>query len=95
MKRIGTYPALWSRNFAHQDRTSNRHDAYSVAAWLSRTDRDGRLAGFLNPDLSPPERTLAQVEGWTLGVPGLIRAGKKRDDSSASTACELRMFRLH
>ena len=24
-------------------------------------------------DLSPTERTLAQVEGWILGVPGLIR----------------------
>jgi hypothetical protein len=31
------------------------------------------LAAFLMPDLSPPERTLAQVEGWILGVPGLIR----------------------
>lgn len=43
------------------------------AAWLSRADRNGSLAAFLNPDLSPPERTLAQVEGWILGVPGLIR----------------------
>jgi hypothetical protein len=45
---------------------------FSIAAWLSRTDRDGMLAAFLNPDLSPPERTLAQVEGWILGVPGTI-----------------------
>jgi hypothetical protein len=71
------YPALWSRSFAREDRNSDQHDAYCIAAWLSRADRDGSLTAFLNPDLSPPERTLAQVEGWILGVPGLIRAGGK------------------
>ena len=81
------YPALWSRGFAREDRTSNQHDAFSIAAWLSRADRDGSLTAFLNPDLSPPERTLAQVEGWILGVPGLIRTGKGHDDSGASAAC--------
>ena len=25
------------------------------------------------PELTPPERTVARVEGWILGVPGLIR----------------------
>ena len=51
------------------------------AAWLSRADRDGSLAAFLNPDLGPPERAVAQVEGWILGVPGLIR---ERRDPAAS-----------
>ena len=69
------YPALWSRSFAREDRNRDQHDAYCIAAWLSRADRDGSLTAFLNPDLSPPERTLAQVEGWILGVPGLIRVG--------------------
>jgi hypothetical protein len=41
------------------------------------------------------ERTLAQVEGWILGVPGLICTGKARDDSAASNACDLSVFRLH
>ena len=62
------YPALWSRGFANEGRTGDQHDAFSIAAWLSRADRDGSLAAFLKPDLSPPERTLAQVEGWILGV---------------------------
>ena len=53
--------------------TGDQHDAFTIAAWLSRADRDSSLATFLNPDLSPPERMLAQVEGWILGVPGLIR----------------------
>ena len=67
------YPSLWSRGFATEGRTGDQHDAFSIAAWLSRADRDSRLTAFLKPDLSPPERTLAQVEGWILGVPGLIR----------------------
>jgi len=78
------YPALWSRGFASEGRTGDQHDAFSIAAWLSRADRDSSLAAFLNPDLSLPERTLAQVEGWILGVPGLIRAEKRRADSVTS-----------
>jgi len=74
------YPALWSRSFANEGRTGDQHDAFSIAAWLSRADRDGRLAAFLEPDLAPPERTLGQVEGWILGVPGLIRAGRAAVD---------------
>jgi hypothetical protein len=66
------YPALWSRGFDNEGRTCDQHDAFSIAAWLSRADNDGSLAAFLNPDLSEPERTLAQLEGWILGIPGLI-----------------------
>src|SRR6516165_136223 len=72
------YPALWSRGFANEGRTGDQQDAFSIAAWLSSADRDGRLAAFLNPNLSPAERTLAQVEGWILGVPGLIRTAEGR-----------------
>jgi hypothetical protein len=39
-----------------------------IAKWLSRADGDGTLVPLLNPYLSPPERTLAQIEGWILGV---------------------------
>lgn len=62
------YPALWSRGFAPEDRTSDQHDAYSIAAWLSRADRDDSFAVSLKPNLTPPEKTLARVEGWILGV---------------------------
>lgn len=67
------YPALWSRSFARDDRDGDQHDAFSIAAWLSRADHNGSLATFLKPDLMPPERMVAQIEGWILGVPGLIR----------------------
>ena len=62
------YPSLWSRRFAREGRNGDQHDAFCIAAWLSRADRNGSLATFLMPELLPPERTLAQVEGWILGV---------------------------
>ena len=65
---VEVYPALWSRSFPRDDRTGDQHDAYSVAAWLSAADRDGSLPAFLHPDLRPDERTIAQVEGWILGL---------------------------
>ena len=70
------YPALWSRSFANEGRTGDQHDAFGVAAWLSRADRDGSLAGLLKPELTPPERAVAQVEGWILGVPSMSREGR-------------------
>jgi hypothetical protein len=64
------YPALWSQHYRREDRTPDQHDAFTIAAALAHADHDGSLKGFLHPDLSPPERTVAQVEGWILGVPG-------------------------
>jgi hypothetical protein len=69
------YPALWSRSFVREGRAPDQHDAYSVAAWLSRADHDGTLAAFLKPDLAGSERTATQVEGWILGVAGDMRNG--------------------
>ena len=48
------YPALWSRGFVNEDRTGDQHDAYSIAAWLSRADRDGSLAAFLQARSDAP-----------------------------------------
>jgi hypothetical protein len=62
------YPSLWSRGFARENRTSDQHDAYSVAAWMRRSDLDGTLAEFLAPALAPAERDTAQIEGWVLGI---------------------------
>ena len=62
------YPRLWNRRFPREDRTGDQHDAYSIALWLSRADRDGSLAACLKPDLTAPEQTIARVEGWILGV---------------------------
>jgi hypothetical protein len=32
------------------------------------------LADFLKPNLKPPERAVAEVDGWILGVPVSVRA---------------------
>ena len=87
------YPSLWSRSFAREGRNGDQHDAYCIAAWLSRADRNGSLAAFLKPDLTPPERTLAQVEGWILGVPGLIREHDLDREGIQSHATTLRCTR--
>jgi hypothetical protein len=89
------YPALWRRSFARGERNPDQHDAYSIVAWLSGADRNGSLAALLKPDLAPRERAVAQVEGWILGAPGLIRSGKQRDDSGTSAACDQSVCRLH
>ena len=67
---VEVYPRLWSGGFPRDDRTQDQHDAYSIAAWLQRADRDGGLATALRPDLAPDERAIAEIEGWILGVPG-------------------------
>jgi len=87
------YPALWSRSFAREGRTGDQHDAYSIAAWLSRADRDGSLAEFLAPNLTPPERSVAMVEGWILGVPGLIRDGVGEQHEPSGNPCNGDVFR--
>ncbi|MGP0090904.1 MAG: hypothetical protein ACLPKB_13240 [Xanthobacteraceae bacterium] len=61
-------PSLWSRSMGREGRDPDQHDAYSAAAWMRQADLDGRLATFLHPPLAPAERTVAQVEGWILGV---------------------------
>jgi hypothetical protein len=75
------YPSLWSRSFAREGRDGDQHDAYCIAAWLSRADQNGRLAAFLKPDLTPPEITLAQVEGWILGVPSIRAHDLDREET--------------
>ena len=66
-------PALRRDSFVREGRTAHQHAAFCISAWLARADRDGALTAFLKPDLKPAERTVAKVEGWILGVPGLIR----------------------
>ena len=68
---VEVYPALWSHEFSMGDRTGDQHDAYSFAAKLSRADKDVTLDQILDPKLSEPERVVAGVEGWILGVLGL------------------------
>jgi hypothetical protein len=65
---VEVYPALWKHAYPVDGRTTDQHDAFTVAAWLSEADRSGRLSRSLEPNLTPQQRTLAGVEGWILGV---------------------------
>lgn len=62
------YPALWSRTFPSGGRTPHQQDAFAIAKWLQRVDRDGSLEKFLRPEIEPHERKRAEIEGWILGV---------------------------
>ncbi|MEW8411292.1 MAG: hypothetical protein AB2696_20845 [Candidatus Thiodiazotropha sp.] len=65
---VEVYPALYKRRFPKEDRTSDEHDAWSIAAWLREADLRGILDQYFNPPLTLPERKQAQLEGWILGV---------------------------
>lgn len=65
---VEAYPSLWKHAFPADDRTPDQHDAFTVASWLSETDRSGQFGRYLQPNLTPRERTVAGVEGWILGV---------------------------
>lgn len=66
---VEVYPALWSKSFHPEDRDTHQHDAYSITAWLRRADVEGTLGRFLSPCLNDDERSIAEFEGWILGVP--------------------------
>ena len=65
---VEVYPSLWRHLYPADGRSVDQHDAYTVATWLQRTDRDGRLEAALQPALTGDEQRLARVEGWILGV---------------------------
>lgn len=62
------YPALYKRRFPKEGRTSDEHDAWSIAAWLQVADRRGILDRYFTPPLTLLERKRAELEGRILGV---------------------------
>jgi len=65
---VEVYPALWSHSFPRDGRDSHQQDAYATAQWLRRGDEDGSLGRFFSPSLTEPERKVAEIEGWILGI---------------------------
>jgi len=62
------YPSLWSSAFPTENRNSHQHDAYCVAQWMQQSDAADKLPIYFQPNLRPAESTLAQLEGWILGL---------------------------
>lgn len=58
---VEVYPALWSHSFPRAGRDSDQHDAYSATEWLRKSDLDGTLERFFNPNLDAHERRVAEV----------------------------------
>ena len=62
------YPALWSRVFPTEGRTSDQQDAFAIARWMQGADANGTLQRYFCPEIEPHERKKAEIEGWILGV---------------------------
>jgi hypothetical protein len=63
------YPALWSRSYPAEGRTSDQQDAFAIAKWMQAQDCRGNLEPYFYPSIEPHERQKAEIEGWILGVP--------------------------
>lgn len=62
------YPSIFRNRFEREGRSTDEHDAYSVARWLSECAARGVLDRYFNPPLTSDERAIAGREGWILGV---------------------------
>ena len=62
------YPRLWRDRYPAADRTPDQQDAYTVSRRLQEADLTGELAQFFQPSLKADERSVADLEGWILGV---------------------------
>ena len=62
------YPSVFRNRYEKSDRSPDEHDAYSVARWLEESARRGILQRYFDPPLTLPERRVAALEGWILGI---------------------------
>ena len=60
--------SLFRNRYSIEGRASHDHDAYSIARWLQEMDCRGALSAYFKPPLTLPERRIAALEGWVLGV---------------------------
>jgi hypothetical protein len=57
---------LYSFNCMTKKRNATK--LFCLSQQRHRADGDGRTAALLDPSFATPERTLAPVDGWILGV---------------------------
>ncbi len=65
---VEVYPSLFRNRFSRGERLPDQQDAYAVARWLSEMDRTGFLTGYFSPPLTEEQKSVANLEGWILGV---------------------------
>ena len=69
------YPAIYRDDVDLPPGTPDQLDAFAIAAWMQNADRSDALDRHFQPTLTPSEQTMAQIEGWILGVPGQAMEG--------------------
>lgn len=63
------YPSIFRNRYELENGlTADERDAHSVARWLEESARRGILARYFDPPLTLPERRIAALEGWILGI---------------------------
>jgi hypothetical protein len=62
------YPSIFRHRYPRSGRTPDEHDACSVARWIEESARRGIIGRYFDPPLTLPERQIAALEGWILGV---------------------------
>ena len=63
------YPSIFRNRYEGRNgRTPDERDAYSVARWLEESALRGILERYFDPPLTLPERRIAALEGWILGI---------------------------
>ncbi|MCA9027984.1 MAG: hypothetical protein KDA86_22430 [Planctomycetaceae bacterium] len=62
------YPSIFSKRYPRSGRTADQQDAYCVARWLSEAEQRGILSRYFDPPLTDEERSIADLEGWILGI---------------------------
>lgn len=69
---VEVYPSLWNWQFPrkYKDTGGHKHDAYSVARWMSKKDQQGELWLYFKMLLTLEQRKMAETEGWIFGVLG-------------------------
>lgn len=62
------YPSILRRRYPRADRSTDEQDAWSVARWLAETAGNDLLSHYLKPPMNSETRSVAELEGWILGV---------------------------
>ncbi len=62
------YPSVFRNRYPREGRSTDEQDAYSVCRWLSESAARKCLERYFEPPLTLPERQVAQIEGWILGI---------------------------
>lgn len=65
---VEVYPSIFRNRYERDGRTGDEQDAYATAKWMCDMVARDALSDYFRPPLSDAERSLAQREGWILGV---------------------------